>query len=124
MRLLDRYVSTELFVPLLLGGVTILMMLVGNTLYATLEDALRIGWPLAFVVRLLIIALLFLLGTTAASQTPSSDSIPYSRRVWRSMDGLPEDFVESYRLHKTFRLAASADPNAGRSAVPPAQHAM
>lgn len=54
MRLIDRYVSAELFVPLLIGGGTILMMLVGNTLYACLQDALRNHWPAAFVFRLLI----------------------------------------------------------------------
>ena len=42
-----------------------------------------------------IITLFLLLSATAAGQTPSSDSIPYSRRVWRSADGLPEDFAQS-----------------------------
>ena len=42
-----------------------------------------------------IITLLLLLGASAPGQTPSSDSIPYSRRVWRSADGLPEDFAQS-----------------------------
>ena len=56
--------------PFFSGAWTILMMLVGNTLYATLEDALRIGWPVAFVIRLLIfnipVALMFCLPVAAA----------------------------------------------------------
>jgi ligand-binding sensor domain-containing protein/signal transduction histidine kinase len=36
-----------------------------------------------------------LLSASAPGQTPSSDSTPYSRRVWRSADGLPEDFAQS-----------------------------
>jgi ligand-binding sensor domain-containing protein/signal transduction histidine kinase len=36
-----------------------------------------------------------LLGAVAASQTPASNSIPYSRRVWQSADGLPEDFAQA-----------------------------
>jgi len=36
-----------------------------------------------------------LLSAAAAGQTPTSDSTPYSRRVWRSADGLPEDFAQS-----------------------------
>jgi lipopolysaccharide export LptBFGC system permease protein LptF len=53
MRLADRYTLSELLVPLIIGGTTILMMLIGNTLYAYLEFALKEGWPLAIVVRAL-----------------------------------------------------------------------
>lgn len=70
MRLTDRYVSAELFVPLLIGGMTILMMLVGNTLYARLDDALRYGWPLGFVARMLLfnipVVMVFCLPVAAA----------------------------------------------------------
>jgi ligand-binding sensor domain-containing protein/signal transduction histidine kinase len=47
-----------------------------------------------FVPLTLCVSLL-LLSAAAASQTPASDSIPYSRRVWRSVDGLPEDFAQA-----------------------------
>lgn len=43
----------------------------------------------------LLLVFLLLLGASASGQTLSSDSIPYSRRVWRSADGLPEDFAQS-----------------------------
>jgi ligand-binding sensor domain-containing protein len=40
-----------------------------------------------------------LMGATAAlaasSQSPASDSVAYSRRVWQSADGLPEDFAQA-----------------------------
>jgi ligand-binding sensor domain-containing protein len=42
-----------------------------------------------------IITLLLLLGAASASQTPSSNPIPFSRRVWQSADGLPEDFAQA-----------------------------
>src|SRR5437016_12531 len=42
---------------------------------------------------------LILLGTVAAlpaaSQLATSDPIAYSRRVWQSADGLPEDFAQT-----------------------------
>jgi ligand-binding sensor domain-containing protein/signal transduction histidine kinase len=48
-----------------------------------------------FVVQFFMLALLYLTSTTAAGQTAAADSIPYSRRVWQSADGLPEDFAQS-----------------------------
>ncbi len=42
-----------------------------------------------------ILTFLFLLITTATGQSTTADSIPYSRRVWQSADGLPEDFAQS-----------------------------
>lgn len=70
MRLADRYVFTELLVPLIIGGATILMMLIGNTLYSYLEFALKEGWPLAIVVRALYynipVVLVFALPVAAA----------------------------------------------------------
>src|SRR5262245_14175733 len=38
---------------------------------------------------------LLLLSASAVGQASSSDSITYSRRVWRSVDGLPEDFAQA-----------------------------
>jgi ligand-binding sensor domain-containing protein/signal transduction histidine kinase len=46
--------------------------------------------------RLLPLATLILfLGAAVAAQILSPDSIQYSRRVWRGVDGLPEDFAQA-----------------------------
>src|ERR1700741_1237997 len=42
----------------------------------------------------LVCALLLLTFVSTASGR-ASESIPYSRRVWQSADGLPEDFVQA-----------------------------
>ena len=44
-----------------------------------------------------LLTILFLLGCvgTIASEITSPDAPAYSRRVWRSVDGLPEDFAQS-----------------------------
>jgi lipopolysaccharide export system permease protein len=73
MRLTDRYVFSELLVPLTIGGATILMMLIGNTLYSYLEFALKEDWPIAIVLRALLynipVVLVFALPVAAALGT-------------------------------------------------------
>lgn len=64
----------------------------------TLEPRIQ---PTTYVVSLCpfvsrsVLLLVLLLGLAVTAQTPSSDSIPYSRRVWRNVDGLPEDFAQA-----------------------------
>jgi lipopolysaccharide export LptBFGC system permease protein LptF len=48
-------ITRELITPLAIGLFLFLVMLVGNTLYAILEQLLRERWPLTFVGRLLIL---------------------------------------------------------------------
>ena len=48
-------ITRELITPLAIGLFLFLVMLVGNTLYAILEQLLRERWPLSFVGRLLIL---------------------------------------------------------------------
>ncbi|HEX4946978.1 MAG TPA: two-component regulator propeller domain-containing protein [Blastocatellia bacterium] len=38
---------------------------------------------------------LFLCGESLPARAQSADSLPYSRRVWRNVDGLPEDFAQA-----------------------------
>ena len=47
-----------------------------------------------FPVLLALLGLL-LAGMPIPAQPASPDSTPYSRRVWQSADGLPEDFAQS-----------------------------
>ena len=54
MRRSDAYILDEIVPPFLLGAASILMMLVGNTLYAFLDTMLKNNWPLLFVTRLLV----------------------------------------------------------------------
>ena len=42
-----------------------------------------------------MLMLLFWLAASAVGQTTPADSLNYSRRVWQSADGLPEDFAQS-----------------------------
>lgn len=44
---------------------------------------------------LCVFAPLLLCSNSISSLAQSSDSIPYSRRVWRNVDGLPEDFAQA-----------------------------
>lgn len=53
MRHADRYLWGELILPFLVATVAVLLMLVGNTLYALLDQIMRDKWPLALVARLL-----------------------------------------------------------------------
>ena len=48
-------ITRELITPLAIGLFLFLVMLVGNTLYAILEQLLRERWPLSFVGRLLVL---------------------------------------------------------------------
>lgn len=55
MRAHDRMIFRELLAPLAIGLFLFLVMLVGNTLYAILDQLIREHWPLSFVGRLLIL---------------------------------------------------------------------
>jgi lipopolysaccharide export LptBFGC system permease protein LptF len=54
MRRVDNYILDEIIPPFLLGTASVLMMLVGNTLYAFLDTMLKNNWPLNFVFRVLV----------------------------------------------------------------------
>ena len=54
MRLTDKSLLSELIVPLLIGLLTFLLMLVGNTLYDLLDQMFQQKWPVGYVVRVLL----------------------------------------------------------------------
>lgn len=54
MRLSDRSLLSELTIPLLIGLLAFLLMLVGNTLFALLDQMMRQKWPVAYVARVLL----------------------------------------------------------------------
>lgn len=54
MRLTDKSLLSELIIPLLIGLLTFLLMLVGNTLYALLERMMQEKWPIGYVARVLL----------------------------------------------------------------------
>jgi lipopolysaccharide export LptBFGC system permease protein LptF len=54
MRLTDKSLLSELIVPLLIGLLTFLLMLVGNTLYALLDRMFQEKWPVGYVARVLL----------------------------------------------------------------------
>src|SRR5258708_3541963 len=47
------------------------------------------------ILRLLGLLVVAAAASSAVSQPANPDSAPYSRRVWQSADGLPEDFAQS-----------------------------
>jgi len=55
MRLSDRYIFSELWMPFFIGTFLVLMMIVGNTLYAWLDTITREKWPLQEVARMLVL---------------------------------------------------------------------
>ncbi len=55
MRLSDRYIFSDLWMPFFIGTFLVLMMIVGNTLYAWLDTITREKWPLDQVARMLIL---------------------------------------------------------------------
>lgn len=54
MRLLDRYIVGEMVLPFLTGVFAVIMMLVGNTLFALVDLILKNNIPLAIVSRLVV----------------------------------------------------------------------
>lgn len=54
MRLLDRYILTEMIMPFVAGILAVLMMLVGNTLFALVDVILKNHIPLIVVTRLVV----------------------------------------------------------------------
>jgi LPS export ABC transporter permease LptG len=79
MRLSDRYVFSELLVPFFIGTLAVLMMLVGNTLFAILEPMLRDKWPVAAVARMLILNIPTVLVLTLPVATALAASLAVSR---------------------------------------------
>ncbi len=55
----------------------------------------RLKEQLKWFVFLCSFVILPLCGESLSALAQSSDSIPYSRRVWRNEDGLPEDFAQA-----------------------------
>lgn len=55
MRLSDRYVFGELIVPFFIGTLAVLLMLIGNTLFAYLSRMLQEHWPVGVVLRALVL---------------------------------------------------------------------
>jgi lipopolysaccharide export LptBFGC system permease protein LptF len=55
MRLSDRYIFSDLWMPFFIGTFLVLMMIVGNTLYAWLDTITREKWPLDQVARMLVL---------------------------------------------------------------------
>jgi len=54
-RISDRYIFGELIAPFLVGTLAVLIMLVGNTLFGLLNRLMQEKWPIALVVRLLVL---------------------------------------------------------------------
>ena len=55
MRLSDRYIFGELLLPFFIGTFSVMMMLIGNTLFALLERIMRDHLPIGYVARLLVL---------------------------------------------------------------------
>ncbi|MDR3707455.1 MAG: LptF/LptG family permease [Capsulimonadaceae bacterium] len=64
MRILDRYVLAEMALPFVTGILAVIMMLVGNTLYALVDLILRNHIPLVVILRLIVFNLPTLLVLT------------------------------------------------------------
>lgn len=79
MRLSDRYIFSELIMPFLIGTLAVLMMLVGNTLFALLEPMLRDKWPIAAVARILVLNIPTVLVLTLPVSTALAASLATNR---------------------------------------------
>lgn len=75
----DRYVFGELILPFLIGTLAVLMMLVGNTLFALLEPMLRDKWPVAAVARVLALNIPTVLVLTLPVSTALAASLAVNR---------------------------------------------
>ena len=64
MRILDRYVLAEMAFPFVTGILAVVMMLIGNTLYALVDVILRNHIPLVVITRLIVFNLPTLLVLT------------------------------------------------------------
>jgi lipopolysaccharide export system permease protein len=54
MRMLDRYILAEMILPFVAGIFVVIMMLVGNTLFALVDLILKNHIPLGVVARLVV----------------------------------------------------------------------
>jgi lipopolysaccharide export system permease protein len=79
MRLSDRYMFGEMILPFLIGTLAVLMMLVGNTLFALLEPMLRDKWPVAAVARILVLNIPTVLVLTLPVSTALAASLATNR---------------------------------------------
>lgn len=79
MRLSDRYIFGELILPFLIGTLAVLMMLVGNTLFALLEQLMREKWPVSAVVRILVLNIPTVLVLTLPVATALAASLATNR---------------------------------------------
>jgi Predicted permeases len=79
MRLSDRYIFGELLLPFFIGTLAVLMMLVGNTLFAILEPFLRNKWPVGMVVRVLVFNIPTVLVLTLPVATALAASLAVNR---------------------------------------------
>ena len=55
MKLSDRYLFGELILPFLITTLAVVMMLVGNTLFAILPDMVQKHWPVVAVLRICVL---------------------------------------------------------------------
>ncbi|MBC8102354.1 MAG: LptF/LptG family permease [Cytophagales bacterium] len=79
IRLADRYIFGEMILPFVIGTLAVLMMLVGNTLFGLLETLLRDKWPLAQVVRVLVLNIPTVLVLTIPVSTALAASLATNR---------------------------------------------
>ena len=79
MRLADRYVFSELILPFFIGTLAVLMMLVGNTLFAYLGRMLQEKWPVEIVLRALVLNIPTVLVLTLPVATALAASLATSR---------------------------------------------
>ncbi len=79
MRLSDRYVFGELILPFVIGTLAVLMMLVGNTLFAYLARMLQEKWPVGVVMRALVLNIPTVLVLTLPVATALAASLATNR---------------------------------------------
>src|SRR5258708_34382582 len=79
MKLLDRYVLREMLVPFLIGQAAIVLLLTGSVLYNNADVLLVNRVPVAFVVRMVLYFLPFVVHMTMPVAMAVSASLCISR---------------------------------------------
>ncbi len=74
-RLSDRYIFGELILPFIIGTLAVLMMLVGNTLFALLDRAMREHWQVGMITRILVLNIPVVLKLTLPVSTALAVSL-------------------------------------------------
>jgi lipopolysaccharide export system permease protein len=74
-RLSDRYIFGELILPFVIGTLAVLMMLVGNTLFALLDRAMREHWQVGMITRILVLNIPVVLKLTLPVSTALAVSL-------------------------------------------------